>query len=371
MAVNTMDSRRNLVLMVQEGTSLSEACRRSGVTRKTGRKWVRRAQSEGLSKMTVLSRAPRVVACRTPEAVEESLRALKAEFPEWGAKKLVVKLKQREGIVLAVRTADRVLSRFGLTTPRKAAEPELQRFERSRCGALLQMDFKGLPMSTVYQLLTVLDDSGRYCLMFGPLPDKRGPSVKFALWELFQDHGLPKEMLMDNGDCWGGRGVTMGPTNFEAWLMRLGVRPIHASICHPQTQGKVERFHETAKKELGDRLVQPTIELARQVCDEFVSRYNWERPHEALGQEVPGSRYVAFERKCPRDWPIHEIPEGSIVRKVDDKGIFKFKGMDYLIGSGLHREQVVLQEAEFGMRVFYAGFALRYLHELNHARSER
>jgi transposase InsO family protein len=371
MSVSAMDSRRRLVLSVVGGLSLSEACRQAGVTRKTGRKWVRRAQTEGISQMSERSRAPRVVA-RTPEHLEQALAAMKQRYPDWGAKKLVVKLKEHEGIELPLRTADRILARLGLTSPRpRSPDPEPVRFQRERCGALLQMDFKGLPASTPYSLLTVVDDYERFCLMFGPVPDKRGESVKAALWTLFGEHGLPDEMLMDNGDCWGGQGRSKGPTAFEAWLMRLAIRPIHGRPYHPQTQGKVERFHKTAVVEMGQRLVQPTIELAKLACDEFVSRYNWERPHEAIDMKIPGSLYVPWQRRRPDAPPDHVPEDGQIVRRVDQKGIFRFKGEDYYLGQGLYKESIIIKEAEFGMRVYYAGFPLPYLAELNHARSEK
>ena len=235
MSVSAMDSRRQLVLWIRDGMSLSEACRLAGVTRKTGRKWVKRAGDGDLSKLQELSRAPKAAPSRTPEHLEQALLAMKDEYPKWGAKKLVVKL-EKEGIELPLRTADRILARHGLTVSR-VKEPEPVRFERKECGALLQMDFKGLPASAPYALLSVLDDSGRFCLKFGPIPDKTAPSVKAALWELFGQHGLPESMLMDNGDCWGGHGVTKGPNRFEVWLMLLGIRPIHGRPFHPQTQG--------------------------------------------------------------------------------------------------------------------------------------
>jgi transposase InsO family protein len=366
-----MNSRRQLVLQVGAGMTVSQACRLAGVTRKTGRKWLRRASEDGLANLSERSRTPANF-WRTPDLVEEALLQMQGAFPEWGAKKLVVKLEEDIGLVLPLRTADRILARHGLTTPRvKASDAEPIRFQRDRSGALLQMDFKGLPSSTPYCLLTVLDDCDRFCHMFAPLVDKTGASVKAALWTLFGEHGLPDEMLMDNGDCWGASGRSKGPTHFEAWLMRLGVKPIHGRPYHPQTQGKVERFHLTAKKEMGDSLLQPSIELARKVCNAFVDRYNWERPHESLGMKVPGSLYAPWPRTRP-DLPPAHVPEpGAILRKVDDKGIFRFKGDDYLLGTGLHRESILIKEAEFGMRVYYAGFSLPYLRELNHARSEK
>lgn len=366
-----MNNRRLLVLQVEAGMSLSEACRQSGVTRKTGRKWVQRALDDGIANLSERSRAPKVV-WRTPEPMVEALLQMKESYPKWGAKKLVVKLEEKIGLDIPLRTADRILARHGLTTPKdKPSAAELIRFQREHSGALLQMDFKGLPPSTPYCLLTVLDDCDRFCHLFTPLINKRGESVKAALWNLFGEHGLPDEMLMDNGDCWGVGSRSRGPTAFEAWLMRLGVRPIHGRPYHPQTQGKVERFHRTAVDELGESLLQPTIELAREVCDAFVRRYNWERPHESLGQKVPGSLYSPWPRKRPDSMPVHVAEAGAIARKIDDRGVFRFKGDDYYLGSGLSKEVIVIKEATFGMRAFYAGFPLPYLHELNHARSEK
>lgn len=371
MNTTSMDSRRLLVHRVQGGASLSEACRQAGVTRKTGRKWVRRAAQDGIVLLCEHSRAPKVVACRTSDLLETALVQMKEEYPEWGAKKLVVKLKER-GIDVPVRTADRILSRHGLTTPRpRVPSVDPISFERSVSGALWQMDFKGLPASTAYAILTILDDCERFCLRFCPVQNKRGETVKEVLWELFGEHGLPDEMLMDNGDCWGSQCRSKAPTALEAYLMRLAIKPIHGRPHHPQTQGKVERFHETAVAELGDRLIQPTIDLARDVCQAFVHRYNWERPHESLGMKVPGSLYKPWKRKRPATPPAYIPEEGQITRRVDQKGIFRYKAFDYYLGQGLYREQVVIQEAEFGMRVFYAGFPLPYLHELNHARSEK
>lgn len=360
-----MDSRRKLALDVLEGgVSLSEACVRAGVTRKTGRKWVIRAREVGILNLAELSRAPQSRPTKTDSAVEAALCELKELYPEWGAKKLVAVLSRQTGVVVPLRTADRVLERLGLTRPRTPrAEPPI-RFERATCGALLQMDFKGLPLSTPYALLTVLDDMARFCYHFAPVPDKTGPSVCAALWQVFGQHGLPDEILMDNGDCWGSR-PSAAPTRFEAWLMRLGVRPIHGRPRHPQTQGKVERFHGTAKIELGADLVQTSLPLASQACKRFVDRYNWDRPHEGIGFQVPGDRYAPWPRERPEKPPPHRLPEGAITRKVCMAGCFTYQGKTYHLGKGLIGETIVLKEAEFGMRTYYAHFPLAYLYEIH------
>lgn len=357
-----MEGRRKLVLDVEDGMSLSEACRRAEVTRKTGRKWLLRAREVGIEALAESSRAPKHRPAKTSPEVEEALIALKQEFGVWGAKKLVHLLRDRAGVKLAVRTADRILKRRGLVNP-KAPAQEIQRFEREACGALLQMDFKGLPKAAPYALLTVLDDHGRYCHHFSPIPDKTGVSVQRALWEIFGEHGLPNQMLMDNGDCWGSVRAK-GPTGFEAWLMRLGIRPIHGRPHHPQTQGKVERFHLTASKEVEGGLVYASAALAREACRSFVDRYNWVRPHEALGFNVPGSLYTPWPRTRPAKPPCHQLAEGAISRSVCAAGYFSFKGTEYRISQGLVGERVELREDEIGIRVYYAGFPLMYLREL-------
>jgi transposase InsO family protein len=362
--VSRMDSRRKLAFeVIDGGVSLSAACSHAGVTRKTGRKWVNRAKEIGIEHLAELSRTPKTVRSRTSSDVEAALVELKAKHPYWGAKKLVP-LLAAGGILLPLRTADRILDRFGLTTPRPPAQPEPIRFERERCGALLQMDFKGLPVTTSYSILTVLDDMARYCCHFAPVVDKTGPSVIAALWEVFGVHGLPDEMLMDNGDCWGTR-ESHAPTRFGAWLMRLGVKPIHGRPRHPQTQGKVERFHGTAKLEMGEQLVQQSVQSVRSACEEFVKRYNWVRPHEAIGFAVPGSRYCPWPRTRPAQMPKHKIPEGAISRCVCEAGAISYKGTTYKLGRGLTGERILIKEAEFGLRVFYADFPLSYLHEMN------
>lgn len=361
-SVSAMDSRRRLVYEVRVcGLSLSEACRRAGVTRKTGRKWMLRSDEQGIENLAELSRAPKSVWGRTPQEIQDVLVCYRLQYPEWGARKLVTLMQSELGIHLPSRTAEHILRREGLTSATaKAAEPV--RFERESCGALLQMDFKGLPQTAPYELLTVLDDYGRFCFRFEPVPDKTAHSVKTVLWEMFGEHGLPESMLMDNGDCWGS--VSKFPTAFEVWLMKLGIKPIHGRPRHPQTQGKVERFHGTAKRELKAQLVQPSVEEARVVLGSFVDRYNWIRPHDALGLATPGSRYTPFERKRPASLPEHHIPEGAQTRKVDQEGFISYKGRHYRVGKGLNGERLVIQDEDLGTTLSFANITLCLLQEL-------
>jgi len=360
--VTRMDERRRFVLRVEAGAGMSAACREFGITRRTGRKWVNRARDSGIAGMAELSRAPKRVGNRTPLEVERALLECRSRHaPEWGAKKLVPLVKVETGIEIPLRTADRILKRYGCVHAREPVR-ETIRFEREEPNQLWQMDFKGIPKSTPYGPFTVLDDAHRFCLRFVPLADRTTETVFSVLWDLFGDYGLPLEILCDNGDCWGPAGYR-GPTKLEVLLMLLGVKTTHGRISHPQTQGKVERFHGTARLELGPRLVQPTIEDAKGVYREFANRYNWVRPHEALGFATPGSLYRPSPRKRPDRLPEHDVPEGAVSRAVDHCGRFSFDGIHYRAGKGLAGRRIVIKNDELGPRIHFAGFDLAYLWE--------
>jgi transposase InsO family protein len=333
-----------------------------GVTAKTGRKWVRRAAERGVENLCELSRAPKNSPTRTPDEAIAAILAKREEIPEWGGRKIAQVLKDEGGPGVHPRTAERILARHGLTAPKEPAAP-VQRFERPVALDLIQQDFKGMPRSCPYSTLTVLDDCSRFCLGFEPTKDKTAASVKEVLWAVFERHGMPRQALMDNGDCWGAPG-SKGPTAFEAWLMLLGVEPIHGRPHHPQTQGKVERFHGTAEVELGPRLPQPSIQDARNVYGPWVERYNWVRPHESLGMKTPGALFAPDRPKRPSKLPEHHIPQGALTRKVDDQGYFSYKGRYLRIGAGLGNQRIILEERHIGLMVCFAGFDICQLEDL-------
>jgi len=358
-----MDSRRQMCLRIESGElSLSAACRLYGVTRRTGRKWLVRAREVGIECLAERSRKPLTSPMKTPTDKESALLGLKEKYPEWGAKKLVEILRRDHEVHLKVRTGDRILKRNGLVRAR-AEVPEPKPFERPEPNLLMQMDFKGSPRSMLYALLSVLDDHSRLSPHFGPIPDKTGDSVFPALWEMFSETGLPTQMLMDNGDCWGAR-CRRCPTAFESKLWRLGIMTIHGRPRHPQTQGKVERFHKTALIELGDAMFNRDVARVREACEWFRHRYNWIRPHEALNGRVPGSVYAPSTRKRPDKLPEAHIPEGAVSRKVQNGGFVTYKGVDYRLGQGLIGQHVEMRDDELGIRIYYASFPVAYLHEL-------
>jgi transposase InsO family protein len=358
-----MQLRKQMVHRVGQGElTVSAAARLYGVSRQTVRLWVKRSQDETFSDLRELSRRPVKIPRATDSQIEDKILELKAAKPLWGAKKILAKLWPHDPPV-SLRTVDRILARHGLVRPRQEA-PEMIRFERSSPNELLQMDFKALGSPPLgYSPLSVIDDATRFCLAFEPLPDHKTETIFAALWGIFGEFGLPTAILTDNEPCFADI-QRYGPSKLEAKLCLLGVRMLHGRPAHPQTQGKVERFHLTVKDELGDRLRQPRIEDARVVYAAFVHDYNFERPHEALNQRYPGQVYTPSQRKRPRQMPVHEPPPGALLRVVGCDGRFRYKGKLYRAGYGLIGEQVVLQEEEHGLGVVYAGWRFAALADI-------
>lgn len=208
----------------------------------------------------------------------------------------------------------------------------------------------------------MIDDCSRFCLGFLPVPGQTVEAVWEALWMLFGEFGMPECILSDNGSAFHAQATPL-PGALDARLWRLGIATAHGRPYHPQTQGKVERFHRTAQLELGISLRQPTAEQALPIYEEFRVRYNWERPHEALGMKTPGAVFMVSPRRRPDKLPEHEIPDGATARKLDGWGNFGFKGDRYKVGRGLQGQRVELREGLTGYEVRYCGVLIGALED--------
>jgi len=198
-----------------------------------------------------------------------------------------------------------------------------------------------------------------------PVFTKTGEAAWNVLWEAFGQYGLPECLLCDNGDGFNNT-RSLGPTWLQARLWRLGIRTTHGRPRHPQTQGKVERFHRTISVE-----VDPAHLGDKQALSAFRHCYNWSRPHEALEMRVPGSVYKPSSRLRPDQLTEAEsywASTDAIVRKVDSYGKISYKNCRYHPGRGLSGEWVEIREEaqgkDMGMAAFYAGVRFAALDDL-------
>jgi transposase InsO family protein len=344
-----MSSRLEFVLLaLAPGANMTALSRAAGVSRKTGYKWRNQYLEHGVEGLTDRSRRPRSSPKRSSAELEARVVSLHKAYPCWGARKLQALLPE-EFATTHPNTIAAILRRngCGIVPNADVSEPANKRFEHEAPNLLWQMDFKGHIALTGRRSgrchpLTVLDDHSRFAISLTACAGETGEQVRAALTLAFQMYGLPERMTCDNGPPWGtsGHGTL---SRLEIWLLRLGIKVGHSRPFHPQTQGKDERFHRTLKRELLDRFGFNSIDACQSAFDGWRDQYNLIRPHAALGQKPPISRYAASGRPFPALLPAIEYDEGDDVRKVRRHGQLCFKGCDFFVGEGLTGEFVAVR----------------------------
>lgn len=360
MKKDVQQQRAEFAVRALEGECITALCREYQVSRPTGYFWVRRYQEQGIAGLLDQSRCPKSSPTRTPLPVEEQVVSLRQQRPDWGARKLKVLLEQK-GIQLPVITIHRVLQRHGLVSEEARERRACQRFERERPNELWQMDFKGPKgWDRVVGPLSVLDDHSRYLIALAGTGTTCTEAVQERLITAFQSCGLPESMLMDHGTPWWDQQAPNGWTRLMVWIMKQGIRCTFSGYRHPQTQGKVERFHESLELARRRRGLRPE-ELNQRWLDDFRREYNQKRPHEALQMRTPASVWQPSPRKYdphPASW---EYGSGAKVVKLGSQGKFTLDGYCWSISKALAGEWVELKRVEDRILVYYRRTLIREL----------
>lgn len=342
-----------------------DAARAFGVSRKTAYKWLARYdhQQQPGQPLVDRSRRPTRSPAKTADAIEQLIVQARARF-NWGPRKIHAYLRERQHTLPSIRTVAAILKRNGCIDPPPPPAADPQRFERPAPNDLWQIDHKG-PVSVQRQKLvplSILDDHSRYCLAFEPLVDRTMARAWTVLWDVFGDVGLPGAILTDNAFNTMGIDRPVGLSWFDARLIRLGIRPLHGRPYHPQTQGKVERLHGSIQRELLD------FNARRDSTQHFIAdarawreTYNHLRPHEALGDRTPATRWRPSDRKRPDELPEPAYAAGALLRTVCQEGVVRFAGCRILVGRGISSQVVRIEEHDAGLNIFYCDHALRSL----------
>jgi transposase InsO family protein len=343
--VSIMQQRREFVeLANREGANRRELCRRFGVHPTTGYKWLDRWMAEG--ELADRSRRPHTSPRQTDGAIEERILAIRDAHPAWGARKIAHCLERDGQAAPAPSTVHEVLRRNGRIVAPLGGAAAQQRFEKAAPNLLWQMDFKGwvrLADGSRCHPLTVLDDHSRYDVCLEACADERGSTVQHRLELVFQRYGLPDAFFVDNGGPWGDSSGQRW-TQLNVWLLKLGVNVLHSRPYHPQSRGKNERFHRTLKAEVfAFRRFRNLAEVQR-AFDAWRMSYNLERPHQALNQQVPASRYRPSTRAMPKRLSEVDYDEGEIVRTVArTKDYVSFKGRAWKVPGAFRGERVAIR----------------------------
>ena len=347
-----MSSRLEFVMLARAlGANVRALCRSHGISPKTGYKLLKRFEDSGAEGLQDKSRRPLTSPNRTAPDLEARVLALHERYPCWGAGKLRALLP--EGAARPHHnTVAAILRRHGCqivgAIDRSTHAPS--RFEHAAPNLLWQMDFKGhFPLTDERagrcHPLTVIDDHSRFALCLQAFSGETHENVKGALTQTFRRYGLPQRITCDNGAPWRVAGHD-SLSRLEVWMIRLGIRITHSRPYPPQTQGKDERLHRTLKLELLDRAGFNSLPDCQSAFDRWRDQYNLIRPHGALGQKPPGTRYAASARAFPEELPAIEYNEGDNVIKVRKSGQIQVDRRSFWIGEGLAEQPVALRHSE-------------------------
>lgn len=349
--------------LVMEQT-FSSLCSEFNITTKTGYILLDRFKNEGLSGLLPRSRKPKSSPSKTDEGMESLIITTRIQHPTWGPRKIFRYLANKDIKSLpAISTISEILKRNNLITIEESLKrKKLIRFEREKPNDLWQIDFKGkfqlLTKQTCYPL-TMLDDHSRFSLAIKACKNEQFLPVKKHLTHTFQIYGLPNQINFDNGNPWGNSKL-LSYTALTVWLMQLGIRVTHSRPRHPQTNGKLERFHRTLKEDLISRHPMRSFLHAQKQFGAWRHLYNHDRPHEAIDMDVPAKRYQASNRSMPDKLPIIEYDDGAILRKVRGNGYITYKGTQYLVGEAFRNNlvRVSVDELSRDIAIYFGQFQI-------------
>jgi len=346
---------------LQEGANRRELCRRFGISPDVGYKWLRRWQA-GDRELLDQSRRPKRMPKRSDAAVEARVVAVRDKHPAWGARKIAHCLKRDGQAVPVPSTVHRILCRNERIKPSENAPPNPgHRFEKEAPNQLWQMDFKGhMPLAngTRCHPLTVIDDHSRYVPCLKACANEQRPTVQEHLTATFRRYGLPEAFYIDNGSPWGD---TSGArwTRLKVWLLKLGIRVVHARPCHPQGRGKNERFHRTLNAEVFAMRSFRTLPEVQRALDAWRMVYNLERPHQGLDMNVPADRFRPSLRVMPVRIPKVQYDVGETVRTVSStRSYISFKGQFWRVPQAFVGERLAIRplDRDGNYGIFFASW---------------
>jgi len=358
-----MHERMQFVADLELGVfSVSELCRRFGVSRKTGYKWLQRHRAGGASGLADRSRRPRRIPHETKAATREHILELKSRHPYWGAKKLLKILRRTrpDAVWPACSTVSALLKREGLVIgkrrrnwPGHAPKPQTP---MKAPNEIWTVDYKGefKTKDGIYCYpLTVVDGYSRYLLgCQGHYSTATGPA-KADFQRLFREYGLPRIIRSDNGVPFAT--TALGRlSRLSVWWIKLGITPELNEPAHPEQNGRHERMHKTLKAET-TRPPRANLNAQQRLFNAFRREYNDERPHEALEQETPASVYTPSPRTMPDHPHPLEYPAHFERRLVSENSGVRWNGERVCVTHVLAGEIIGLEPVDDGLWDVYFG----------------
>jgi transposase InsO family protein len=350
--LSVMEQRYQAVMaVVQDGWTVTEVARRLGVARQSVHNWIARYEAGGLPALADRSHRPHSCAHQISPELEAMICEMRRKHPGWGPRRIEHQLA-RQGVdpVPSCSSIYRCLRRHNLIELRRRRKrrDEFRRWERDRPMQLWQMDVMGgvlLEDGTELKVVTGVDDHSRFCVAAGLVARATARAVCDVFVTALRTYGIPDEVLTDNGKVFTGR---FGPRPVEVMFDRIcrenGISHRCTAPRSPTTTGKIERFHQSLRKEfLVDRSFQ-SIKAAQACLDSWVADYNTERPHQALDMATPADRF----RLAPVAKDASLVPTDSaddqagqwVLRRVASNGVVSVDNQIFSVGNAYKGEVV-------------------------------
>ena len=328
---------RAVLEVIAEGRTVSEVAAQWAVSRQTLHGWLARYEAGGLEGLADRSHRPASCPHQIPAAVEARALELRRVHPYWGARRIVLELARQKVVPLPSESAVyRALLRAGVIDParRHRRKETWKRWERAAPMQLWQLDVVGgflLADGSTAKALTGIDDHSRFCVSARLMPRERTQAVCDALARALRAHGVPEQILTDNGKVFTGR-FAHPPVEvlFDRICRENGIEHLLTAPRSPTTTGKIERFHRTLRAEFDTARVFTSFKLAQQALDEWVGYYNTQRPHQALDNAVPADRFTRRDESPAEDQPLRALRmpqapdrpgEQWVSRKITTNGV--------------------------------------------------
>ena len=346
--------------------SMSQLCRRFGMSRKSGYKWKARFAREGPRGLRDRACRPRRSPRQTSSKWLIRIRRMRRRYRSWGRRKLAARLRKehpRQAVPCA-RTVGKWLRRMKLSRRarrRSARGPQLQPGGLTvarRSNQVWTVDFKGWFRTGDGQRvepLTVRDAFSRYLLTVRLFPEQSWERVRRVFSQLFRKHGYPRVIRADNGSPFGSKGPA-GLTRLSAWWTALGIRVEFIAPGHPEQNGSHEQMHRVLKAET-TRPASCHLPAQQRRLKRWSKIYNWIRPHEALRQRAPAEVY------CPKPVPPRSARlsyrPGWAVRRVRSNGEIRWQGRKRFVGEAFVGYRIGLKHKGRGKwEVYFAGLLI-------------
>jgi transposase InsO family protein len=372
--LSVVEQRYAAVLeVIRDCLTVAEVAERHGVSRQSIYTWLANYEAGGLAGLADRSHKPASCPHQISAQVEAAICEMRRTHPTWGQRRIHHELAKVRDDVPSESAIYRTLARNGLLIPgaRRRKKTDYRRWERAQPMELWQMDVMGgvrLADGREAKVLTGVDDHSRFCVAAGLMTTANARAVCRVFAEALRRHGVPDEILTDNGKVFTGRfSKPAVEVLFDRICRENGITHRLTAVRSPTTTGKIERFHKSLRLELLAGVTFADIDEAQAAFDAWVLDYNTARPHQGIGMATPAERFATRPEPVeePSTIPTPGPAPTEVTRHVTVSGNISVTGQTFNVGRRYAGRTVSVDVGRTVLRVFFDGALIKSLPRRN------